>query len=164
MLSSKTSRPIIQRLIVSEVALTNGKPFSVSLQTIADNARHIQYGFITRGPNVYPTDVANYGQAVVQSLDASPTNVYVDSTSSWIGYMNVFAKPQDGGGYQFGSAWGTADLCAVFNGFGFVLSPNSIGDPSSYWYTPSGGPGSVGNESMDASMYVEIGSIRRIGI
>jgi hypothetical protein len=47
----------------------------------------------------------------------------------------------------------------VFNTTGLVLSPNTIGDPNAYWYTPSGGPGSVGNKTMDASMYVEIGSL-----
>jgi hypothetical protein len=118
----------------------------------------VQYGFITTGPNVYPTDVNNFGVIQVQSLDATPTNVYVDSSATWLGYMNVFNKPQDGGAYQFGSPWGTADLVAVFNNSGLVLSPNVIGDPNSYWYTPSGGPGSVGNKTMDASMYVEIGS------
>lgn len=147
-----------QNPVVSQVALTNGQPFSVSLQTIADTTRHIQYGFVTEGPNVWPTDYQNYGKAVVQSLDASPTNITVKSSDAWVGYMNVFNKPQDGGGYQFGSGWGTPDLCAVFNGFGLVLSPNTIGDPNAYWYTPSGGPGAVGNKSMDASMYVEIGS------
>lgn len=144
---------------LAEVPLTNGQPFTVSLQTSPDITRHIQYGFVTRGPDVWPSDVANYGQVLIQSLDASPTNVYVDSSANWIGYMNVFAKPQDGGGYMFGSPWGTADLCAVFNGFGLTLSPNTINDTNSYYYTPQGGPGSVGNKSMDASMYVEIGSL-----
>ena len=141
------------------VPLTNGMPFQVSQQTIADTSRHIQYGFITRGPNVWPTDYTNYGQVAIQSLDASPTNVYVDSSATWVGYMNVFNKPQDGGGYQFGSGWGTADLSAVFNGFGLTLSPNSVNDTNAYWYSPMGGPGAVGNKTMDASMYVEIGSL-----
>ena len=35
------------------------------------------------------------------------------------------------------------------------LSPNCINDPNAYWYTPSGGPGAVGNKLMDADMYVE---------
>jgi hypothetical protein len=141
------------------VPLTNGQPFSVSLATLPDPARHVQYGFVTRGPNVWQTDVNNYGVVQINSLDVSPTNVVVNHSSSWLGFMNVFNKPQDGSGFQFGSGWGTADLCAVFNGSGLVLSPNVIGDPNSYWYTPSGGPGSVGNKTMDASMYVEIGSL-----
>src|SRR4051812_47115358 len=81
--------------------------------------------------------------------------VTVDPSASWLGFMNVSNKPQDGGGYQFGSTWGTADLTATFSGPVLTLGPNSINDPSNYWYTPSGGPGSVGNKTMDANMYVE---------
>lgn len=155
----KDFAPDYSSVVESLVIVTAGAPFSVSLTTLPDPARHVQYGFVTRGPNVWPTDVNNYGAVVLQSLDVTPTNVTVNSSSSWSGYMNVFNKPQDGGGYQFGSPWGTADLCAVFNSSGLVLSPNVIGDPNAYWYTPSGGPGSVGNKTMDASMYVEIGAL-----
>jgi len=81
--------------------------------------------------------------------------VTVDPSASWVGFMNVSDKPQDGGTYQFGSSWGTPDLTATFSGPVLTLGPNSIGDPNSYWYTPSGGPGSVGNKTMDANMYVE---------
>jgi hypothetical protein len=81
--------------------------------------------------------------------------VTVDPSASWVGFMNVSDKPQDGGTYQFGSTWGTADLTATFSGPVLTLGPNSINDPSNYWYTPSGGPGSVGNKTMDANMYVE---------
>src|SRR5262249_999884 len=81
--------------------------------------------------------------------------VLVDPSASWIGYMNVFNTPQAGGAYQFGSAWGTADLTAVFSGGVLTLGPNTINDTSSYWYKPSDGPGAVGNKSMDANMYVE---------
>ncbi|HEX5218047.1 MAG TPA: Ig-like domain-containing protein [Verrucomicrobiae bacterium] len=143
----------------SLVILTSGAPFSVSLETSPDPSRHIQYGFITRGPNVHPSDTNTYGMVQIQSLDANPTNVTVNSSANWIGYMNVFNKPQDGGAYQFGSGWGTADLNAGFTPLGLKLSPNTIGDPDPYWYTPSGGPGAVGNKTMDASMYVEIGSL-----
>jgi hypothetical protein len=145
--------------VESLVILTSGAPFSVSLPTSPDPTLHIQYGFVTRGPNVHPTDANNYGAVEIQSLDVTPTNVTVNSSANWVGYMNVFNKPQDGGGYQFGSGWGTADLCAVFTPTGLRLSPNTIGDPADYWYTPAGGPGSVGNKTMDASMYVEIGSL-----
>ncbi len=59
------------------------------------------------------------------------------------------------GAYQFGSGWGTADLTAVFSGGVLTLGPNSVNDPSNYWYIPAGGPGSTGNKIMDANMYVE---------
>jgi hypothetical protein len=59
------------------------------------------------------------------------------------------------GAYQFGSSWGTADLVATFAGPILTLAPNQIGDPNSYWYTPTGQPGAVGNKIMDANMYVQ---------
>jgi hypothetical protein len=84
--------------------------------------------------------------------------VTVDPGASWVGFMNVSNTPQDPtapGAYQFGSTWGTADLTATFSGPVLTLGPNSVNDPSNYWYLPSGGPGSVGNKIMDANMYVE---------
>jgi hypothetical protein len=83
------------------------------------------------------------------------STVTVNPSANWIGYMNVFETPQNGGAYDFGSSWGVADLTATFSGPVLTLGPNQINDPSSYWYTPSGGPGAVGNKSMDANMYVE---------
>ena len=151
----KDFAPDYSSSVVTNVTLTNGQVFSVTLATIADPTRHVQYGFETVGPCVWPADpvLANYGKVVIKALPS--TNLYVDSSKTWIGYMNVFNKPQAGGAFQFGSGWGTADLVAVFGGVGLTLSPNTIGDPNAYWYTPSGGPGSVGNKTMDASMYVE---------
>ena len=81
--------------------------------------------------------------------------VTVDPTASWLGYMNVFETPQHGGAYVYGSGWGTADLTAVFSGPVLTLGPNTINDPNPFWYSPSGGPGAIGNKSMDANMYVE---------
>jgi hypothetical protein len=81
--------------------------------------------------------------------------VTVNPGAAWIGYMNVFETPQHGGAFAFGSGWGTADLTATFAGPVLTLGPNTINDTSSYWYSPSGGPGAVGNKSMDANMYVE---------
>jgi hypothetical protein len=79
----------------------------------------------------------------------------VDPGMNWIGYMNVFEIPLNGGGYLWGSPWGTADLCANTAGGVLTLSPNTIGDPSPYWYIPSGGPGAVGNKIMGANYYIE---------
>ena len=79
----------------------------------------------------------------------------INPGDSWIGYMNVFELPSNGGAFVFGSGWGTADLCATFSGSVLTLTPNTIGDPNPFWYTPSGGPGAQGNKTMDANMYVE---------
>src|SRR5690348_364543 len=73
--------------------------------------------------------------------------VTVDPSAPWVGFMNVSETPQNGGGYVFGSGWGTADLTATFAGPILTLGPNTIGDPNPFWYSPSGGPGSVGNKT-----------------
>ena len=83
------------------------------------------------------------------------TTLSVNPGASWQGYMNVFETPQHGGAFVFGSGWGVADLTATFSGPVLTLGPNTINDANSFWYSPSGGPGSVGNKTMDANMYVE---------
>ena len=70
--------------------------------------------------------------------------------------MNVSNLPADGGAYQFGSSWGTADLVATFSGSTLTLAPNTIGDPDPYWYIGGGAPGNPGNKIMEANMYVEL--------
>jgi hypothetical protein len=89
------------------------------------------------------------------AVSVNAATIGVDPSQAWIGYMNVFNLPSAGGAFQFGSSWGTADLCATFSGPILTLTPNTIGDPNPYWYTPSGGPGATGNKIMDAWMYVE---------
>ena len=83
------------------------------------------------------------------------TIVGVDSGAPWLGFMNVSELPTNGGAYVFGQPWGVADLCATFSGTTLTLTPNSVNDPVAFWYTPSGGPGAMGNKIMEANMYVE---------
>lgn len=83
------------------------------------------------------------------------TTVTVNSGSNWLGFMNVFELPSNGGGFVFGSGWGTADLTAKFGGHVLTLGPNTIGDPNPFWYVGGGGPGAQGNKTMEANMYVE---------
>lgn len=95
---------------------------------------------------------------VASTLVAGVVNaatVNVDNTAITNGYMNVFELPSNGGGYVFGSGWGTGDLCANWNGSAWVLTPNTIGDPNPFWYTPSGGPGAAGNKTMEANLYAQ---------
>jgi hypothetical protein len=90
------------------------------------------------------------------ATSSQAATVYVDpSSGGWNGYMNVFDL---GGGYQFGSGWGIADLNASFNDPAnkLTLSPNTIGDPNPYWYTPFGGPGAAGNKIMEANLYRQV--------
>jgi len=83
-----------------------------------------------------------------------------NSGAGWNGFMNVFnlPAPAGDGAFQFASGWGVADLNTSFNDLGetLTLSPNTIGDPNSYWYTPSGGPGAAGNKIMEANLYRQI--------
>jgi hypothetical protein len=90
---------------------------------------------------------------------ASAAVVTPDPGQTWLGYMNVFDLPSAGGAYLWGSPWGTADLCATWSGPVLTLTPNTIGDPNPYWYTPSGMPGATGNKIMDANMYVETNGV-----
>ncbi|MBL8875496.1 MAG: PEP-CTERM sorting domain-containing protein [Phycisphaerae bacterium] len=89
-------------------------------------------------------------QAITVGVDQGP--------AGYLGYMNVFELPANGGGFVFGSGWGVADLNASFdNGAStLTLSPNTIGDPNPFWYTPSGGPGAAGNKIMQANLYHEV--------
>ena len=95
-------------------------------------------------------------------LVKSPAVTYtVDPGATWSGFMNVFNVGGPGygiagaGGYVFGGGWGTADLRANFSGPVLSLQANTVGDPDPFWYTPSGGPGAVGNKIMDANFYQE---------
>ena len=88
----------------------------------------------------------------VLSASAQVT-VTVDPSASWIGYMNVFDLPADGGTYRWGSSWGTADLPATFSGTTLTFGPNlnCYNASDSYWANTDGS----GAKNMDASMYVQ---------
>jgi hypothetical protein len=83
------------------------------------------------------------------------TNVYVDPSYTWQGFMNVFELPQNGGAYDFGSSWGTADLDASFSQAVLTFMPNTSIDRDAptdpYWWAPDGSP----NKQMDANFYVQ---------
>ncbi len=81
--------------------------------------------------------------------------VTVDPAAPWLGYMHVADLPANGGNYRFGGIWDTAELRASFSGQTLRLSPNTINDPTPYWYVGGGAPGRPGNKIMTANMYVE---------
>jgi hypothetical protein len=97
--------------------------------------------------------ISSFSLLALTSVNAA--TVTVNPAAAWQGFMNVFETPQHGGAFVFGQGWGTADLPATFSGPTLTLAPNTINDPNAFWYSPSGGPGAVGNKSMDANMYVE---------
>lgn len=99
--------------------------------------------------------------AGVSSVSAQTVYKTINSAEMNNGYMNVFNLPSDGGAYQFGSGWGIADLNAYFTPgtSDLFMSPNTINDPNSYWYTPSGQNGALGNKMMEANLYAQDDSL-----
>jgi hypothetical protein len=97
--------------------------------------------------------VALSGVSVSQAADV----VVSPGTAPWLGYMNVFELPANGGGFVFGSPWGVADVVSVFDDANskLTLKVNSINDPNAFWYTPGGQAGAAGNKTMDANTYQE---------
>lgn len=91
---------------------------------------------------------------------SAEVTVGVNPSATWIGYMNVFELPANGGAYVFGSSWGVADLNASFSGATLMLTPNTsisrdvpLSDP--FWWTSGGS----GNKTTDASVYVQDDSL-----
>ena len=96
----------------------------------------------------------------------------------WVGYMNVFdsGAGTSGSSYQFGSAWGVADLKTTvltsntgtivgdqlrlepnYNTYTDAMNFGTIGDRAYWTNSPSGGP--LGNKFMEANTYVETPNI-----
>jgi hypothetical protein len=86
---------------------------------------------------------------------AIAATVTIDPSANWLGFMNVYELPSNGGARVYGEPWGLPALTATFSGPVLSLSAATVGDPNSFWYTPSGGPGAPGNKNMFASAYVE---------
>ncbi|HEY2081261.1 MAG TPA: hypothetical protein VGI88_00645, partial [Verrucomicrobiae bacterium] len=86
---------------------------------------------------------------------AQTTNVYVDPSSPWVGFMNVFTLPQPDLIYEFGSSWATADLDAAFTGSVLSFAPNTSEDRdnpnNAQFWNSDGSP----NAYMDANFYVQ---------
>jgi len=97
--------------------------------------------------------------AALLSTSAHAANVSVDNSSgAWLGFMNVFELPANGGGFVFGSGWGIGDLVSEFDdGAGtLTMSPNTIGDPDPFWYQGGGAPGAAGNKIMEANLFLQV--------
>jgi len=97
--------------------------------------------------------------AALAGTATADVSVGIDpSDAPWLGYMNVFELPANGGGFVFGSPWGIADLVASFDDGAntLTMSPNTIGDPDPFWYQGGGGPGAPGNKIMEANLYQQV--------
>ena len=69
----------------SVVPLTGAGPFSISLATAPDAARHVQWGFQMLGVNVWVTDVAAFG-----TMDIGPDSAVATEASSWGNVKSLF--------------------------------------------------------------------------
>jgi hypothetical protein len=97
--------------------------------------------------------------AALMTSAASATTVNVgDSTSPWLGFMNVYELDSNGGAFVFASGWGVPDLNTSFDdGLNtLTMSPNTVGDPDPFWYQGGGAPGALGNKKMEANLYQEV--------
>ena len=105
----------------------------------------------------YLAVVAATCMLVGATTQAHAVTFTVDQSATWLGFMNVFELPSNGGGFIFGSGWGTGDLTATWGGpTSLTLGTNNIGDADPFWYVGGGGPGAQGNKIMDANMYVQL--------
>jgi hypothetical protein len=95
----------------------------------------------------------------LNQASAQTTNVYVDPSATWIGYMNGFTLPENGLAFEFGAVWPTADLDAGFTGAIASFSPNTSEDRDNptnpQFWNSDGSP----NIYMDANFYVENDSL-----
>lgn len=92
------------------------------------------------------------------SANAANVNVTVNSSANWVGYMNVFELPANGGGFVFGSGWGVADLDAGFVGPNAFVTPNTniarnVPRTDGFWWQQPAG--TEANKIMTASYFVE---------
>jgi hypothetical protein len=152
----KDFAPDYSSFVETTVPLTPGF-FSISLATLNDPARHVQYGFQMKGENVWITNVGPFGSVSINTTDIPPgnPNVVVDPAKNWLGYVNVYEL--DGTTPAgLNDEWLPADLKAVFSGLTLTLSPYvnptaALDDP--FWYFED--DGIKGNRVLDANMYVQ---------
>ncbi len=94
-----------------------------------------------------------YTALVLAGIAGAQAQIFktINSAEMVNGFMNVFEL---NGTPAFSSGWGPGDLNSTFNSASSVtMSPNTIGDPNPYWYTPSGQVGALGNKIMEGNLY-----------
>ena len=90
---------------------------------------------------------------LVCSFAAADVTVTVDSSDTWIGYMNVFDTSM---AWQWGSGWGTPDLRANYSGPGpnpdlYLQANTNVWNPADPYWVLAG----VGNKIMEANYFQE---------
>jgi hypothetical protein len=76
----------------------------------------------------------------------------IDAAGPWLGFMNVFETPENGGGFVFPSGWGVSDIVALLDTDDntLTLKPNRIGDTNEFWLNADGS----GNKVMEGSVFI----------
>jgi len=114
-------------------------------------------------PNKVAAGFLALGLTTVLAMPAAAQiTVKVDSTKNWVGYVNVFNLPANGGGYQFGSAWGLPDLRASFvpdkataTRVVIRVNTNTYNPGDAFWNLPDGTP----QKNIEANFYVDVGTL-----
>ena len=114
---------------------------------------------------LYPTDfvvsdITTVGATVAWSGGSTSSGNVVDfdASATFLGYMNWFELPANGGGYVNGSSWTVAALKSVPNTGAntLTLQPNfntyAENPTDAYWVNQTTG---AGNKNMQAATYVE---------
>ncbi len=87
------------------------------------------------------------------------TQVKLDPTQGWIGFMNVFNLPSAGGGYQFGSSWGLGALTSYYTPGTQPYSTLTLIAATNVWETTDQfwvqADGKTPNKQMDANFYIQ---------
>ena len=96
----KDFAPDFSSSVTVTTTLTNGTNFRISLATINDPARHVQYGFETIGPCVWAADtaLAGYGNVRLGPLVSTPASVAITPSISG-GLLNMSFPTQIGFAY-----------------------------------------------------------------
>ena len=106
------------------------------------------------------SDVTTVGATVAWSGGSTSSGNVVDfdASATFLGYMNWFELPANGGGYVNGSSWTVAALKSVLNTGAntLTLQPNfntyAENPTDAYWVNQTTG---AGNKNMQAATYVE---------
>ncbi len=84
-----------------------------------------------------------------------------DANATWLGYMNVFELPENGGNIVFGQPWGVPELSAIFtpsaNNVKLLPNTNTYAEnpTDGFWVNQTTG---AGNKNMEANTFVEPGA------
>ena len=127
---------------------------------------HIDNLVLDEGPSCLPpsdfvvSDITAVGATLAWSGGSTSSGNVVDfdASATFLGYMNWFELPANGGGYVNGSSWTVAALKSVLNTGAntLTLQPNfntyAENPTDAYWVNQTTG---AGNKNMQAATYVE---------